>query len=434
MATPEQRGGYVERFIAGLSSMFFLNDFVFQKPSYHTHGHKREVTDLMLVLGQECIFVSVKGTDGEEKAPERFRLWAQKKSGQASTNARVAGQRAARVDVSGVNLWGEERTFPAASLTPICGLALVECTQEIFAPIPLPNVPGPDGTGSCPVHTLSINDFHNVVMLLGSIWDVFNYFKRRAAVSHLLPGLNMERPLVCYYTLKSREDFSGFRAEDATELAELHQLFILDKLPEFGERDRLAGYINAVVHQLHTRHRDFEEYAPPEFRSLIEPANRRQAYLGMAARLNALPMSNKAWLGRQIESCVEQAQRVRRYQCFLYKQLLGEIVFVFAVFVGWSRREKLRGLVKLLPAAQHSTGMIEALGVAYDGEDESMGFDLIWRRGPIEDVEAAAALATEAFPGELETQCPTPFGDPRPYAPKGVSPQGSGQSAEGRRE
>ena len=181
-------------------------------------------------------------------------------------------------------------------------------------------------------------------MLLGSIWDVFNYFKRRNAVAHLLPGLNMERPLLCYYTLKSHEDFSGFKPEDANKLAEMHQLFMLDKLPEYGERDRLAGYINAVVHQLHERHRDFEQYVPAEFRHMIEPAERRQAYLGMAARLNSLPMSNKAWLGRRIESCISAVRQSGECRCFLYKQLLGEVVFVFAVFTGWSRTDKLRAL------------------------------------------------------------------------------------------
>ena len=84
----EPRGEIVEQFIASLSSMFFLNDFVFRKPSYLTGGQQREVTDLMLVLGQECVFVSIKGTDGEDKATERFRLWVKKKAGQATTNAR----------------------------------------------------------------------------------------------------------------------------------------------------------------------------------------------------------------------------------------------------------------------------------------------------------------------------------------------------------
>jgi hypothetical protein len=416
----EQRGEHVERFIASLSSMFFLNDFVFRKPSYITSGQMREVTDLLLVLNRECILVSVKGTDGEVKTHARFHLWAQKKARQASNNARVACQRTARLEISGENLWGEEKTFSAGSLTPICGIGLVECSQDIFGEIPLP-VPKEDaGTVSYPVHTLSINDFLNIAMLLGSIWDVFNYFKRRSAVAHLIPGLNMERPLLCYYTLKSREDLSGFKTEDAHELAEMHQLFVLDKLPEYGERDRLAGYINAVVYQLHTRHQDFVQYAPAEFRHMIEPAESRQAYLGMAARLNSLPMSNKAWLGRRIESCITSVRETGGCRCFLYKQLLGEVVFVFAVFTGWTRTDKLRALAKFLPAAQYDTNMIEALGVAYDADDDNVGFDLLWQRGPVKDVGSAATLAAKLFPGSLETQCPTPFGDPRPYVPRGA--------------
>jgi hypothetical protein len=420
MALPhEQRGEYVERFIADLSSMFFLNDFVFRKPSYITGGQKREVTDLLLVLNQECILISVKGTDGEVKTDDRFHLWVQKKAGQASNNAKVACQRTARLEISGINLWGEERTFPAGSLTPICGIGLVECSQDMFGQIPLGISTGGARAGAYPVHTLSVNDFLNIAMLLGSIWDVFNYFKRRAPISHLLPGLNMDRPLVCYYTLRSREDFSGFRPEDAEELAELHQLFMLDNLPEFGERDRLAGYINAVVYQLHNRHPNFEQYVPAEFRHMIEPAERRQAYLGMAARLNSLPMSNKAWLGRRIEAAIRKVLERGDCLCFQYKQLLGDVVYVFAVFTGWSRTDKLRALAKFLPAAQYDTNQMEALGVAYEADDDNMGFDLLWRRGPIEDVVSAAALAATLFPGTLETQCPTPFGEPRPYVPKG---------------
>lgn len=413
----EPRGEIVERFVAGLSSMFFLNDFVFRKPSYLTNGRQREVTDLMLVLGQECIFVSIKGTDGEEKTDERFRLWANKKAKQATKNARVACQRANRVNVSGVNLWGEMKEFPAGSLTPVCGVGIVECSQKMFQTIPLSGIEkNGDATGH-PAHALSINDFLNLAMLLGSIWDVFNYFKQRATVSHLLPGLNMERSLLCYYTLRSHQDFSGYRREDVEELEELHQLFVLDKLPEFEERDCLAGHVNAVVHELHTRNRDFEEYVPPEFRSLVEPAASRRAYLGMAARLNGLPMSNKAWIGRQIERCKSIIGQHRDFRCFLYKQLLGNLVFVFAVFKGFNRTEKLRALWRLLPAAQHSTSMPEALGVAYDADDETIGFDLLWRRGPVEDPISAAKIAKEVFPGQLSTQCPTPFGEPRAYTP-----------------
>jgi hypothetical protein len=231
MSSPhEQRGEFVERFIAGLSSLFFLNDFVFRRPCYVTGGQKREVTDLLLVLNRECILVSVKSTDGEAKAPERFHLWVQKKAWQASNNAKVACQRTARLEISGTNLWGEEKTFEAGSLTPICGVALVECSQNIFGEIPLHSPKEDADAKSYPIHLMSINDFLNVAMLLGSIWDLFNYLKRRETVAHLIAGLNMERPLLSYYTLKSREDFSGFKLEDARELAEIHQLFLMEKL------------------------------------------------------------------------------------------------------------------------------------------------------------------------------------------------------------
>jgi hypothetical protein len=421
MPLPNQRRGeFVERFIGDLSSLFFLNDFVFRKPSYITARQKREVTDLLLVLNQECILLSIKGSDGQEKTHERFHLWVQKKARETSKNARVACQRTARLEISGINLWGEEKTFPAGSLTPICGIGLVECAQNMFGEIDLNALRKEDNAGRYPVHTLSVNDFLNIAMLLGSIWDVFNYFKRRDEVSHLVPGLNRERALLSYYTLKSREDYSDFKPEDANKLVEMHQLFMLDKLPEYGERDRLAGYINAVIHQLHERHRNFEQYAPAEFRDMIEPAERRQAYLGMAARLNSLPMSNKAWLGRRIEHCISTVRDSGQCRCFLYKQLQGEVVFVFAVFTGWTRTDKLRALSTFLPAAQYATNMIEGLGVAYEADDENMGFELVWRRGPVDDVASATTLAAKLFSGPLETECPTPFGDSRPYIPRGT--------------
>jgi hypothetical protein len=412
----EERGEFVERFIADLSSMFFLNDFVFCRPSYVTGGQKREVSDLLLVLNEECILLSVKGTNGEEKTPDRFLRWAQKKAAQATTNARVACQRASHLEISGKNFWGEEKTFSGGSLKPICGLGLVECTQKMFGEIPL-SISQVE-SAHYPVYALSINDFLNIAMLLGSIADVFHYFKLRKEVSQLVCGLNMERPLVSYYTLKSKTDFAGFKMEDAADLSELHQLFMLDKLPEYGERDRLAGYINAVVHQLHTRHPDFEQYVPSELRHMIEPAGYRHAYLGMAARLNALPMSNKAWLGRRIEHAIKLVHTDGSCLVFHFRQLLGEVVFVFAIFTGWSRTDKLRALSSFLPAAQYDTKMPEALGVAYDADDENMGFDLLWRRGPVTDVVSAAGLAAQLFPGKLDTQCPTPFGEPRPYTPR----------------
>jgi hypothetical protein len=270
-----------------------------------------------------------------------------------------------------------------------------------------------------PIHFLSANDLLNVVNWLGSIWDVFNYFKLRQHVSHMFDGINIERELLCYYTLRSREDFSGFAGADRVSLRELHQLFLIDTLPKYAERDMLAGYVNVVIHQLHDRDKDFESYAPPELKHMIEPVGKRNAYLSMAATLNSLPMSNKAWIGQQIKNGIKIAKETGQSNCFLYRQLLGKVAFVFAIFTGFTRTEKIRALNLFLPAAQYSSGMIESFGVAFDADDENMGFEVLWRRGPVEKSDTVREIATQLFGSSFETFSPTPFGEPRPYTPKG---------------
>lgn len=411
------RGAVVELFIAELASRFFMKDFVFLSPTYITRGEKRQITDLMFLLNDECVLVSVKGTDGNDKTEERLPLWVAKKARQATKNAKTACQRAANLEISATNLWGDTARFPAGTLKPVCGLGLIECSQQVFEPIRFP-VNRRLQNSPYAVHFLSANDFLNVVTWLGSIRDVFRYLKCRAQVRGFFDGINLERPLVCFYTLRSREDFAGFLREDKGKLCELHQLFLLDTLPKYAERDRLATYVNTVIHQLHERDQDFESYVPAELRCMIEPKDGRQAYLAMAAILNSLPMSNKAWIGQQIEQGIQRVKEIGQSTCFLYKQLLGNLVFVFAVFTNFSRTDKLRALNQFLPAAQYSTGLSEALGVGYDADDESMGFELCWRRGPVQVTDAVRQLASRLFSAPLETLCPTPFGEPRPYTPK----------------
>ncbi|MFZ1008471.1 MAG: hypothetical protein WAN65_16635 [Candidatus Sulfotelmatobacter sp.] len=412
----DSRGTALERLIGELSATFFMRDFVFLNPTYSSNGQKRQVTDLLFLLNQDCMVVSVKGTDGEEKTGARLPLWTMKKSREASKNAKTASQRIGKLDVTATNMWGETRIFPAGTLRPTCGLGIVECSQELFRPIEfeykIPTV------SVCPIHYISANDFLNVLNWLGGISDVFNYFKVRQQVLHSFNGINQEQPFLCYYTLRSREDGLGFLNEDKEELRKLHQWFLLDKLPSYGERDRLASYVNAVVHQLHERHPEFESYAPPELKHMIEPSEKRSAYLGMAAMLNSLPMSNKSWIGRGIENGIKRAKETRQSSCFLYKQLLGTVVFVFAVFTEFNRTDKMRALNRFLPAAQYSTSINESLGVAYDADAENMGFEVFWRRGPVEDSDSVRELAARLFSAPFETQCPTPFGEPRRYTPK----------------
>lgn len=118
----------------------------------------------------------------------------------------------------------ETREFAAGALKPICGLGVVECSQEPFEPIEF-EMKHSFTTSPYPVHFLSANDFLNVIQWLGSIWNVFSNFRARKPVVGQCNGINLERPLLCYYTLRSHEDFSGFAREDKSALSRQHQHF-----------------------------------------------------------------------------------------------------------------------------------------------------------------------------------------------------------------
>jgi hypothetical protein len=267
-----------------------------------------------------------------------------------------------------------------------------------------------------------MNDLRYLIFWLGSIWDVFDYLKRRASIRSIFSGINQEQPALAFYTLRAK-DFAGFASEDKVRLRELHQLHTLENLGNYEERERLAGWVNAVIHELHTRHSDMESFMPPELKQYHEPKDARRGYLQMAAMLNRLPMSNKANIGRQVDAMVKNLRGSGKCGCIAHRRLHEECVFVFACFSQLSRTERIRSLKKLVEAALYRYETGESLGVAYDADDDNSGFDLLlWRGAPL--VTADTVRLADAVFGPPETQIANPFGEARPYSPRNATARG----------
>lgn len=74
-APTAQRGRVIEKIIGNFGPRFFMRDFVFWDLTYVSGGkRKAHPADLLLVLNGECLVISVKGTDGETKSPDRIKL------------------------------------------------------------------------------------------------------------------------------------------------------------------------------------------------------------------------------------------------------------------------------------------------------------------------------------------------------------------------
>jgi hypothetical protein len=177
--TGMERGLLVERFIGDFSAQFFMKDFVYMNLKFMSGSQlKSHPADLLFVLEDECIVVSVKGTDGEPKSDEKLRLWLKKKTWDGSQAGKVGIQRL-QLPFSAENLWGERRDFPGGSLKARCGICVIECSQEPFKAIDY-EISQPDCP--LPIHVVSANDLLNTTLWLGSAWDVFQYFDKRANI------------------------------------------------------------------------------------------------------------------------------------------------------------------------------------------------------------------------------------------------------------
>lgn len=410
-----ERGPLVERFIADFSSQFFMKDFVYMNVKFMSGGQlKSHPADLLFVLDDECIVISIKGTDGEPKSDEKLKLWLKKKTWDGSQAAKVGIQRL-KIPFSAENLWGERRDFPAGSLKARCGMCVLECSQEPFTAIDYeinqPRCP-------LPIHVLSANDLLNTSLWLGSVWDVFQYFDKRADIRSTFAGINSERFPLAYYVLDAHE-FSGYPSADKEELGARFQLHMLDNIERYSERDQFSHYVNSIIRELHTRHHGMESFVPRECINDIEPAEKRSAHLKMAAMLNGLPSSNKAYIGRRLNEMLTGLKGTGKCGCVAHKRLYEKIVFVFCGFPTMSRTDRIRNMDTLVEAALLKYGVSEALGIAFDADNDTTGFDLRWVRGTPVATSALERIAETVFGGAMETAIANPFGEPRPYTRPG---------------
>jgi hypothetical protein len=136
------RGQSLEEIIADFNSRFFMKDFVFLNPKFTDSGGEKESADMLLVLKDQCMVVSIKGTDGRPKQEMKLESWLKKALSIGGRQAKGGIRSLSRVSFAARNLWGEERRFEAKSLGPICGIILLECSQRPFDSVEL----GPGGS------------------------------------------------------------------------------------------------------------------------------------------------------------------------------------------------------------------------------------------------------------------------------------------------
>ena len=178
----------------------------------------------------------------------------------------------------------------------------------------------PQNSEGSPIHYFSLNDFLNIVDLLGTLPDIIEYLRQRAEISHDIRSIiGSERDLYATYLLDDhlRPAVSDKEIKNRwTQLIEVEESFERKR-----KHDIFVDFYNGLISELHHQDPDKLSYQPPEFANHVRPLSDRMSYLEIATRLNKLPYIYRRDIGKHLFKTTKAVKSDGKTRMFTYRGL-----------------------------------------------------------------------------------------------------------------
>ena len=368
----KQRGSTVEEWTDQFCKRSFLHDFLFLRP--RRVNTKRELADLLAILDDQCLCIQIKA-HGNDSLPSAQRLnkWATRQFAVAGRQAAGAIRKVKTSEISATHPWQGNVVFHAGVLVPVCGVALVEYWGPPFG---LTLKVKHQTSEGIPVHYFSLNDFLNLVDLLGALPDIIEYLRQRAEVSHDVKSMiGNERDLYATY-LTDGHLRSGLSYKEIGN----RWSHLIDTEESFGrkrEHNIFVDFYNSLIEELHNQDPDRLSYQPPELTEYMIPISDETSYLEIATQLNKLPYIHRREIGKHLFQTAKAVKGDGRTRMFAYRNFGQPWVLTFLVAPNMDRTLRMRQLNLLVASVQIRYGCRSVIGIACPSLDSNQGFDYI---------------------------------------------------------
>ncbi|MDP2919767.1 MAG: hypothetical protein Q8O43_06095 [Dehalococcoidia bacterium] len=369
----KQRGSAFEELTDQFCERSFLQDFLFLRPKRVSVN--RELTDLMAILDDKCLCIQIKAR-GNDSPPSGLRLisWATKQFIKAGRQAEGAIRKVKTSEISAVHPWRGSVVFHLGDLVPVCGIVLVEYMGPPFA---LTLEVKPENSGGIPIHYFSLNDFLNLVDLLGTLPDIIEYLQQRAEISHDVKSIiGNERDLYATYLLDGhlRSDLSYKEIKNRWA----HLIDVEESFERKRKHNIFVDFYNGLISELRHQDPDKLSYQPPELANHVMPLSDRTSYLEIATRLNKLPYTYRREIGKHLFQTTKAVKSDGKTRMFTYRGLGQPWVLTFLVTPNMDRTLRIRQLHLLVASNQIRYGCQSVIGIACPSLDSNQGFDYVF--------------------------------------------------------
>jgi len=374
LETSKQRGSAIEELSDQFCKRPFLQDFVFLRPK-RING-KKELTDLLAILEESCLCIQIKASgQGSSRSGQRLTNWAIKKFVKAGQQAAGAIRKVKTSTISTTHAWQGNVIFQAGNLTPICGIALVEYLGQPFTLTSEIKHQTPTGI---PIHYFSLNDFLNLVDLLGTLPDTIEYLRQRASiVDDARNIIGKERDLIATYLLDGHLR-SGLSCKDI----ENRWSYAMEVKEESFKRKRkhniFVDFYNGLINELHQRDPDMLSYFPQELITHVKSITDRTSYLEIAAQLNKLPYIHRREIGKYLFQTAKTVKEDGQGRMSTYRDPSQKWAIAFIVTPNMDRTLRIRRLHLLVASAQIQYECQSVIGIACPSLDSNQGYDYIF--------------------------------------------------------
>jgi len=369
----KQRGSAVEEWTDQFCKRSFLQDFLFLRPK--RVSTKRELADLLVILDDQCLCIQIKAR-GNDSLPSEQRLinWATKKFVTAGRQAAGAIRKVKTSEISATHPWQGNVVLHAGILVPVCGIALVE---YLGPPFGLTLKVMPQTSKGIPVHYFSLNDFLNLVDLLGTLPDIIEYLRQRAEVSYDVKStIGNERDLYATYLLDGHLRSGLSYKEIGNKWS--HLIDVEESFERKRKHNIFVDFYNSLIEELHNQDPDKLSYQPPELAEYMIPISDRKSYLEIATQLNKLPYIYRREIGKHLFQTAKAVKGDGKTRMFTYRNLGQPWVLTFLVAPNMDRTLRIRQLNLLVASVQIQYGCRSVIGIACPSLDSNQGFDYIF--------------------------------------------------------
>ena len=372
-----QRTDFAEIFLEHFSSFPLTWENVFRGTEY-LDKTKKEVVDLLLVLRNEGIFISLKcQKDPDKRSGVELAKWTNK-------NAKVAfkqlkgGIRTSR----NRGYWCEHPrrgkvNFKPNEITVTHGIVLVEtfeivrlyddCALEI------------DGI---PVSYFSVNDFLNIMKELRTIKDIQRYLdSRKSLPEEILTTLGSEKTIYEFYILNNGIFPKSISLSQIGKEIEINKKQINKLIRQKSLMDQNSFIIENVSDALSKRLEGYEKGLDKKISMGYDSLLNRENYLLMQNELCDLVLDERRKIGNAFFAIMEKVKAEDNKESMIFKAIWSDskpyFQYVLAASKGVGRKELIKRSEVLIRAALAEYNKARGMIITYNQDIDNFEVVLV---------------------------------------------------------